>query len=63
MLKRAGYGIDDVERLFTFLTVDNFIVFSKQIPLEIVNLWRQELEKIKNEGLLAKIQKKWSPQP
>ena len=63
MLKRAGYSIDDVERLFTFLKVDNFIVFSKQIPLEIVNLWRQEFENIKDEGLLAKIQKKWSPQP
>ena len=61
MLKRAGYSIDDVERLFTFLTVENFIVFSKQIPLEIVNLWQQEFEDIKDEGLLAKIQKKWLP--
>ncbi len=63
MLKRAGYSIDNVERLYTFMEVDNFIVFSKQIPLEIVNLWQQEFENIKDEGLLAEIQKKWFPQP
>ncbi len=63
MLKRAGYSIDNVERLYTFMEVDNFIVFSKQIPLEIVNLWQQEFENIKDEGLLAEIQKKWLSQP
>ncbi len=63
MLKQAGYSTDDVERLFTFLKVDNFVAFSKQIPLEIVNLWQQAFENIKDEGLLAKIQEKWLPQP
>jgi polar amino acid transport system substrate-binding protein len=61
MLKRAGYSINDVERVFTFLKVGNFIVFSKQIPPGIVNLWQQEFENIRDEGLLAKIRKKWLP--
>ncbi len=61
ILKDAGYTIDDVEELFTFLTVRNYVAFSKQVPIEVVNAWQQAFEDIKNEGSLTKIHKKWLP--
>jgi len=59
MLKKAGYSINDVKNIYTFMDVGVYYAFSKDVPAELVNKWHRESEKIKNSGKLEEIRNKW----
>ena len=59
LLKRAGYSINDVKNIYTFMDVGVYYAFSKDVPAELVNKWHREFEKIKNSGKLEEIRNKW----
>jgi len=59
MLKKAGYSLKDVKKVYTFLRVGVYYAFSKDVPFEVVDAWRQSLEKLRNSCELQKIRNKW----
>jgi polar amino acid transport system substrate-binding protein len=61
MAKQAGYRMEDLEMLYTFATTEGYLVFSRSVSADVVNLWRETLQEMRNEGELLRIQKKWCP--
>ena len=59
MVKKAGYEMNDLEKLYTFATTEGYIVFSKQVSSDVVDAWQSALEDMKEEGVLQQIQQKW----
>jgi len=59
MVKKAGYEMSDIKNLYNFMNVGVYFAFSKDVPFEVVEAWRQELEKLRNDGTLQKIRQKW----
>ncbi len=59
LAKDAGFTINDIKPIYTFLNVGNYFTFSSEAPFEVVDLWRNTLEDMKMEGLITKLQKKW----
>ncbi len=52
---------EQIEKLFTFSTSFLYIAFSKETPDSIINKWQNALDKIKENGIFARICKKWFP--
>ncbi|MBW2604146.1 MAG: ABC transporter substrate-binding protein [Deltaproteobacteria bacterium] len=50
LAKQADVDPDQMELVYAFRNVDNYIAFSVQTPGDIVNTWQQTLDKIKSDG-------------
>jgi len=59
MVEKAGYSMDNFENKYNFLRVGVYFAFSKEVPFEVVDIWRKELEKLRNSGKLYQIRKQW----
>jgi polar amino acid transport system substrate-binding protein len=59
MLKEANASFEDIKNVYTFMSVGVYYAFSKDIPFEVVDAWRKELEKLRSSGELQKIRDKW----
>jgi len=59
MLQKAGYKMNDVKNIYTFMTTGVYFAFSKDVPFEVVNAWRKEFEILRNNGQLKNIRAKW----
>lgn len=63
LAKQAGVDPDQLELVYAFRSVDNYIAFSNQTPDNIVKTWQQILGKIKKDGTYAKFSKKYGYNP
>jgi len=59
MVQKAGYSMDDIKNIYTFMSTGVYFAFSKDVPFEVVEAWRKELEILRNNGQLQKIRQKW----
>ena len=59
MMTKAGYSINDVKNLYTFMNVGVYFAFSKEVPFEVVDTFRKEFEKLRSTCELQKIRNKW----
>ena len=50
LAKQAGINPDQLELVFPFKRVQNYIAFSIQSPDSLVNLWQQTLDELKQDG-------------
>ncbi len=55
LARQAGVDPDQLELVYAFRKVFNYIAFSLQTSDGIVNLWRQTLDEIKRDGTYAKL--------
>ncbi|HOE16488.1 MAG TPA: transporter substrate-binding domain-containing protein [Syntrophorhabdaceae bacterium] len=61
IFKKAGISIDDAEKVFTIKSYDYYIAVSKGTPKPEVKKWQAAFSRIKKDGTLDKIKKKWFP--
>ncbi len=59
LAKQAGVDPDQLELVYAFRRVNNYIAFSIQTPDYIIETWQQTLEKIKRDGTYPKFCKKY----
>ena len=59
LLHKAGYSMNDVEKVYTFLNVGVYYAFSKDVPFEVVEEWRKAFEQLRSNCELQKIRNKW----
>ncbi len=58
-MKKAGYTTNDVKPIYSFMEVGVYFAFSKQVPKQIITAWKDELNKMKDNGELESIRQKW----
>ena len=59
MIRKAKYSMDDIKNVYTFMSTGVYFAFSKDVPFEVVDTWRKELENLRNNGKLKEIRQKW----
>jgi polar amino acid transport system substrate-binding protein len=59
LLHKAGYSMKDVEKVYTFLNVGVYYAFSKDVPFEVIEKWRDAFEQLRSNCELQKIRNKW----
>ena len=59
MLKKANYSMKDIKPIYTFRNTGVYFAFSKEVPFEVVDAFRKELEKLRSSCELQKIRDKW----
>jgi len=50
LAKQAGVDPDQLELVYAFRSVDNYIAFSIQTPDDLIKTWQQTLDNIKSDG-------------
>ena len=50
LAKQAGVDPDQLELVYAFRSVDNYIAFSLQTPDDLIKTWQQTLDNIKSDG-------------
>jgi len=50
LAKQAGVDPDQLELIYAFRSVDNYIAFSLQTPDDLIKTWQQTLDNIKSDG-------------
>jgi len=60
LAQQAGVKPDQLELVFAFRTVNNYIAFSIQTSDGIVNLWQRTLDEIKRDGTYKRVSKKYN---
>jgi polar amino acid transport system substrate-binding protein len=61
IFKEAGFSINQAEKVFTIQSYDYYIAISKGTPKSVVKAWQSGFSKLKKDGTLKKIKKKWFP--
>jgi polar amino acid transport system substrate-binding protein len=59
MLAEQGMNRDEVELLFTFMSNQSYIAFSKNTDPQLVQRWQQALDELTRDGSLQRIQQRW----
>ncbi|MCF8053505.1 MAG: ABC transporter substrate-binding protein [Desulfobacterales bacterium] len=59
-VRQAGVDPSQLERAFPFLTVNNYIAFSRKTSPHIVSLWQKVFEEIRNDGTYEKIRRTYA---
>ncbi len=59
LVKKADYKMKDIKNIYNFMNVGVYFAFSKDVPFNVVDAWRKELEKMRINGKLIEIRKKW----
>ncbi len=62
IVKNAGYGMDDLEPVFTLSSTYFYIAMSLGTPPEMVKKWREVLEELKEDGTFEKIYRSYLPE-
>ena len=58
--RQAGVDPSQLARAFPFLTVNNYIAFSRKTSPHIVSLWQKVFEEIKKDGTYEKIRRTYA---
>lgn len=61
IVRRAGYGMDDLEPVFTVGQTDFYIAVSKDTPADVVRAWQSTLDRLKAEGTFERIYRQYLP--
>src|SRR5574340_1049224 len=61
IVRDAGYGMQDLEPVFTVLQTDFYIAFSRDTPADVVQAWQSTLDCLKREGTFEKIYRRYLP--
>ena len=61
IVKNAGYGMDDLEPVFTVSNTHFYIAVSLGTPAETVSKWQSVLDGLKADGTFAKIYRRYLP--
>ena len=59
--KDAGYGMHDLEPVFTVLQTDFYIAISRDTPAGVVREWQSTLDSLKQDGSFEKIYRRYLP--
>jgi polar amino acid transport system substrate-binding protein len=62
IFKKAGLSITDAEKVFTIKSYDYYIAVSKGTPGSEIKKWQAAFSKMKKDGTLDAIKKKWFPE-
>ncbi len=60
LVRQAGMDPNQLELVYAFRKVYNYIAFSLQTSDDIVNLWRQTLDEIQRDGTYTRLSEKYS---
>lgn len=61
VVENIGTSMDEVESVFTISTDMSYIAFSKETSPDLVTLWQEKLDEMKDEGSFAEIYSRWIP--
>ncbi|MDD5724276.1 MAG: transporter substrate-binding domain-containing protein [Syntrophales bacterium] len=61
IVKNAGYGMDDLEPVFTVSNTYFYIAVSRGTPVEMVKKWQSVLDDLKADGTFEKIYRSYIP--
>jgi polar amino acid transport system substrate-binding protein len=57
----AGYGMQDLEPVFTVLQTDFYIAVSRDTPAAVVQAWQSTLDRMKRDGSFESIYRRYLP--
>jgi polar amino acid transport system substrate-binding protein len=58
----AGYGMHDLEPVFTVLQTDFYIAISRDTPAGVVREWQSTLDRLKQDGTFEKTYRRYLPE-
>ena len=61
IVRDAGYGMQDLEPVFTVLQTDFYIAVSRDTPAEVVQAWQSTLDRMKRDGSFESIYRRYLP--
>lgn len=61
-VRQAGVDPDEFELVYAFRKVSNYIAFSLDTPLDVVQDWQKSLDMIKEDGTYMQIAQKYNIQ-
>ena len=63
LARKAGVSPDQLELVYPFHTVDNYIAFSKQTSPHVIRLWQIVLNEMKADGSYQEICNRYNYKP
>jgi polar amino acid transport system substrate-binding protein len=63
LVSQAGASPEQLERVFSFHEVGNYIAFSRRTSPHVVRLWQLVLDEMKNDGMYEQLCRKYNYQP
>ena len=61
IVKNAGYGMDDLEPVYTVSKTYFYIALSRDTPAEVARAWQSALDALKKEGTFERIYRRYLP--
>lgn len=61
IVRDAGYGMQDLEPVFTALQTDFYIAVSRDTPAAVVQAWQSTLDRMKRDGSFESIYRRYLP--
>ena len=61
IVSEAGYGMHDLEPVFTVLQTDFYIAISRDTPAGVVREWQSTLDSLKQDGSFEKMYRSYLP--
>jgi polar amino acid transport system substrate-binding protein len=61
IVRDAGYGMQDLEPVFTVLQTYFYIAISRDTPADLVHAWQSTLDCLKRDGTFEKIYRRYLP--
>jgi polar amino acid transport system substrate-binding protein len=61
IVRDAGYGMQDLEPVFTVLQTYFYIAISRDAPVDVVHAWQSTLDRLKQDGSFEKIYRRYLP--
>lgn len=61
IVRDAGYGMQDLEPVFTVLQTDFYIAVSRDTPAAVVQAWQSTLDRMKRDGSFESIYRRYLP--
>jgi polar amino acid transport system substrate-binding protein len=62
IVSEAGYGMHDLEPVFTVLQTDFYIAISRDTPAGVVREWQSTLDSLKQDGSFEKMYRSYLPE-
>jgi ABC-type amino acid transport substrate-binding protein len=62
ILRTQGYQYSQVNPVFSLMSSDYYITFSKTTHVEIVNQWQTTFSAIQQDGTADAIRRRWFPE-
>jgi polar amino acid transport system substrate-binding protein len=62
IVRDAGYGMQDLEPVFTVVQTYFYIALSRDTPAEVVQAWQSTLDSLKQDGSFERIYRRYLPE-